>query len=456
MREPSSTNGTQSSNGAAGSPWLVPMRSLPRARENSEAVVSTTALEPGVEPRAVRSSPRSRRASRRARLSEPPSRRTAAISPTVLGQTWRGLDTDWNRLARDDGTGRTAARPAIGRRTRRCIADAASDVWPTPRAPPRCEGRSAAGRIFRDASSAGRPLRRAVGPDVAVDQASLADADLGRLEAALETSSSIPRATGLTGPRTRSRLGEIAEVTGRSGGRARDARPWSCGALGAGTPARDASPRPSNDTSTELWIDRAIDVAPCSRIFTARTTRHSRAFSRAGPPWIEATRRLAARVPRGRQPEPRERLARGSKLASLQAEIRRRARHLPIRRLLRAAGNAVQAIKPCFMMSPLSVAQYLSPATLDFDLCSTRRARSSPVDAFGAIARGQPGRRGRRRASSCRRRVLRRKMPTTAIGGRRRGRAARRRPGEHPRACARPAACRSGCCAGTTAAATIR
>ena len=37
-------------------------------------------------------------------------------------------------------------------------------------------------------------------------------------------------------------------------------------------------------------------------------------------------------------------------------EFNKRRRHLPIRRLVQQAGNAVQGIKPGFMMSPLSVA----------------------------------------------------------------------------------------------------
>ena len=40
-------------------------------------------------------------------------------------------------------------------------------------------------------------------------------------------------------------------------------------------------------------------------------------------------------------------------------EVAKKRRHLPIRQLLREAGMAILAIKPVFMMSPISVAQYL-------------------------------------------------------------------------------------------------
>jgi hypothetical protein len=43
----------------------------------------------------------------------------------------------------------------------------------------------------------------------------------------------------------------------------------------------------------------------------------------------------------------------------VRAEIGKRRGHLPIRRLLERAATAVQKIKPVFLMSPLSVAQFL-------------------------------------------------------------------------------------------------
>ena len=49
----------------------------------------------------------------------------------------------------------------------------------------------------------------------------------------------------------------------------------------------------------------------------------------------------------------------------------------------------MQALKPCFMMSPMSVAQFLEPGTLQFDLVVMDEASQlRPEDALGAIARG--------------------------------------------------------------------
>lgn len=60
-----------------------------------------------------------------------------------------------------------------------------------------------------------------------------------------------------------------------------------------------------------------------------------------------------------------------------------------MRQLLHRAGNAIAALKPCFMMGPMSVAQYLTPGKLEFDLVVMDEASQiKPQDALGAIARG--------------------------------------------------------------------
>ncbi len=72
----------------------------------------------------------------------------------------------------------------------------------------------------------------------------------------------------------------------------------------------------------------------------------------------------------------------------LRSEMARKRGHMPIRQLMQRAGPAVQALKPVFMMSPLSVAQFLSPGRMSFDLLVMDEASQiQPVDALGAIAR---------------------------------------------------------------------
>ncbi|MDO7874843.1 DUF3320 domain-containing protein [Hymenobacter sp. ASUV-10] len=80
----------------------------------------------------------------------------------------------------------------------------------------------------------------------------------------------------------------------------------------------------------------------------------------------------------------------GGQMLVLKNEFAKKARHKPLRRLLAEAGRAVQAIKPVLMMSPLSVASFLPPGALEFDLVVFDEASQvKPVDALGAIARGR-------------------------------------------------------------------
>ena len=75
-------------------------------------------------------------------------------------------------------------------------------------------------------------------------------------------------------------------------------------------------------------------------------------------------------------------------LGVLGGEMAKKRGHLPIRVLLEKAGPAIQQLKPVFMMSPLSVAQFLKPGALDFDLLVMDEASQiEPVDALGAVAR---------------------------------------------------------------------
>tara|TARA_R110002110_G_scaffold158656_2_gene356156 strand:+ start:5964 stop:11330 length:5367 start_codon:yes stop_codon:yes gene_type:complete len=61
-----------------------------------------------------------------------------------------------------------------------------------------------------------------------------------------------------------------------------------------------------------------------------------------------------------------------------------------VRGLITRSGQAIQALKPCFMMSPMSVAQYLEPGRHVFDLVVMDEASQiRPEDALGAIARGR-------------------------------------------------------------------
>lgn len=96
--------------------------------------------------------------------------------------------------------------------------------------------------------------------------------------------------------------------------------------------------------------------------------------------------RLAAGIPREqvRDDVPK------AEIGLLRREIGKKMRHIPVRQLLNRLPNLLPRLKPCVLMSPLSVAQYLEPSHAAFDVVIFDEASQIPVwDAIGAIARGQ-------------------------------------------------------------------
>ncbi len=94
--------------------------------------------------------------------------------------------------------------------------------------------------------------------------------------------------------------------------------------------------------------------------------------------------RLDAQMPSSRSFSPE------SDVGLLLREAAKKRRHLPVRRMLSRAGAAVRRLKPCMMMSPLSIAQYLPVDSEPFDVVVFDEASQiCPEDAIGAVARGR-------------------------------------------------------------------
>ncbi len=81
--------------------------------------------------------------------------------------------------------------------------------------------------------------------------------------------------------------------------------------------------------------------------------------------------------------------ATGSALSILLREGEKKRKQKSIRQLFMETGELVQIIKPCFLMSPLSVSTYLAPGSVHFDVVIFDEASQIfPEDAIGAIYRG--------------------------------------------------------------------
>jgi very-short-patch-repair endonuclease len=79
-----------------------------------------------------------------------------------------------------------------------------------------------------------------------------------------------------------------------------------------------------------------------------------------------------------------------TEMALLGNEIAKQKRFVPVRTLLAQAGKSIQALKPCFMMSPLSLAKFMKAGSLNFDILVIDEAsQMRPEDALGAMLRSK-------------------------------------------------------------------
>ena len=137
------------------------------------------------------------------------------------------------------------------------------------------------------------------------------------------------------------------------------------------------------------WISAVVDGDDVLREFHAAERRDDiNAFCELDDCFLELTRRyirarLCAALPgRGHSEETAE-------LSTLRRELEKKTRHKALRQLIGEIPSALTQLTPCLLMSPLSVAQYLSPDQRPFDLVIFDEASQITVwDAIGAIARG--------------------------------------------------------------------
>ncbi len=139
------------------------------------------------------------------------------------------------------------------------------------------------------------------------------------------------------------------------------------------------------------WVSRCLDREPLLRAFSRDSFEASiERFRNLDGELLELTRgeikaRLAARVPASGRDAPET-----SEVGILMREVGKKTRHRPIRRLLKDIPHLLPLLKPCLLMSPLSVAQYLDLSLPPRDLVIFDEASQIPVwDAVGAISRGR-------------------------------------------------------------------
>lgn len=139
------------------------------------------------------------------------------------------------------------------------------------------------------------------------------------------------------------------------------------------------------------WLKAMIDREPILRNFSsADHDRKIHEFQQTDGRFQKLTEQYIAAVLAGKVPRPQAGQRPDSEMALVLRELAKQRAHLPVRQLVHRIPNLLPRLKPCLLMSPLSVAQYLDAAHSNFDIVVFDEASQIPVwDAVGAIARGE-------------------------------------------------------------------
>ena len=144
------------------------------------------------------------------------------------------------------------------------------------------------------------------------------------------------------------------------------------------------------------WLGAYYDTEPELRSFSTVDHESVRAnFRELDERFpLAARQRVRERVFAG-YPEQYETPLQRGQLGTLKGELSKRRRLMPVRRLISRIPNLLQALKPCFLMSPLAVSQYLPAGPLavdhlDFDtVIFDEASQVLPEDAVPAIERAR-------------------------------------------------------------------
>ena len=143
---------------------------------------------------------------------------------------------------------------------------------------------------------------------------------------------------------------------------------------------------------TQRRAERARRASPLlARAAGATLEARRRAFAEHDRAKIETDRAAIRAKLLERRPEPGSNAGRKTtwtETALLNNEFQKERRFTPVRSLLSRARNSIRALKPCFMMSPLSLGKFLPREGMSFDLVIIDEAsQMKPEDALGGMLR---------------------------------------------------------------------
>jgi very-short-patch-repair endonuclease len=161
-------------------------------------------------------------------------------------------------------------------------------------------------------------------------------------------------------------------------------------ALEDGTVAQGTLPDVFETAYCRWWINAVVDADDVLRRFvSAEHEKRIADFRALDERFTDLTRNYLRAGLCSALPD-QDNVGKSSEWGILRREMEKKRRHLPLRELVGRLPTALTKLAPCLLMSPLSIAQYLSAETAPFDVVVFDEASQIPVwDAVGAIARGK-------------------------------------------------------------------
>jgi very-short-patch-repair endonuclease len=140
----------------------------------------------------------------------------------------------------------------------------------------------------------------------------------------------------------------------------------------------------------KTWLSEAYAQSPVLARFDASTHEKTIQEFRVIENQLKAvTIQIVKQRVAQNQPKGAYSIAKDSQKAIVLREAQKRRRIKPLRKLFEEIPQLLQQLKPCMLMSPLSVASYLGTSPYNFDVVIFDEASQiPPADAIGSILRG--------------------------------------------------------------------
>ena len=136
-----------------------------------------------------------------------------------------------------------------------------------------------------------------------------------------------------------------------------------------------------------LWLDAILSKFPAVQDFRGRIQAQTISeFCELDKGQFKIARARVRERALSRIPDFNSINAARDEIAILKRELNKQRRLMPLRKLFMAIPNLITALRPCFMMSPLSVSVFLEAQSYNFDLVIFDEASQVHTeDAIGAI-----------------------------------------------------------------------